>query len=319
MRELNITQQFGNDNIKELQSHFPAAKKNSNRISLNSDKEYIHYSVYNKFKNFEVIILDAKFATDIRINVMPSNSDTVVVRFLLDSSIQYENYQTHVGEGFTKGAALYNSYSEHSLILKANQSVKWLTILIPFKFYTYYTDSQWPQLDELVQQKKKWMIFESLTPQMNNALKDIFHFQTLTHGRVGLSIAKGLELATLFFVQILKRNSDSENIGIPDVEIKLMFKIKHYLTQDLSISPELKELSSRFGLNETKLRANFKKVFGMPPHQFLLREKLNEAHRLLSVSNESINTIALNLGFSDSSHFTRSFKKAFGYLPKDLR
>ena len=95
------------------------------------------------------------------------------MRFIADSAIEYENHKTNVGEGTEKGAALYNSFSEHTIIVKAGVNIRWVSIVIPLEFYHEFTESKWKHLDNLVLQKGDWMIFESLTPQMNKIIKEI--------------------------------------------------------------------------------------------------------------------------------------------------
>ncbi len=46
---------------------------------------------------------------------------------------------------------------------------------------------------------------------------------------------------------------------------------------------------------------------------------LQMAHDLLEHTDDAIGTITLESGFSNSSHFSRSFKAAFGRRPSDAR
>ena len=59
----------------------------------------------------------------------------------------------------------------------------------------------------------------------------------------------------------------------------------------------------------------FKKEVGMTPHSFIINERINRANKLLQ-KGVSISEASLIVGFSDQSHFTRNFKKYFGYTPK---
>jgi len=52
--------------------------------------------------------------------------------------------------------------------------------------------------------------------------------------------------------------------------------------------------------------------------QYIMQTRLNEAHSLLANHNISISDAALITGFSDSSYFSTSFKKLFGFSPSDL-
>lgn len=56
--------------------------------------------------------------------------------------------------------------------------------------------------------------------------------------------------------------------------------------------------------------------------EFVLTERLAAAHRMLSdpeLSRQTISDIALGVGFRDISYFNRTFRRAFGATPSDVR
>ena len=54
-------------------------------------------------------------------------------------------------------------------------------------------------------------------------------------------------------------------------------------------------------------------------YAYLKHYRMNSAAVQLRESNESINQIALSLGYSNASKFARAFRDVFGVLPKDYR
>jgi AraC family transcriptional regulator len=60
----------------------------------------------------------------------------------------------------------------------------------------------------------------------------------------------------------------------------------------------------------------FKHTLGLSPHRYVLRERIDEAQRLLAAGRMSISEVAFSLGFSDQSHFSQAFRKATGTTPK---
>lgn len=52
---------------------------------------------------------------------------------------------------------------------------------------------------------------------------------------------------------------------------------------------------------------------------FILKEKTEEAKRLLRYTDKPITSISAYLGFSSQSHFSRTFKKYTGSLPNEYR
>ncbi|MFL1012591.1 AraC family transcriptional regulator [Flavisericum labens] len=83
--------------------------------------------------------------------------------------------------------------------------------------------------------------------------------------------------------------------------------------------PSLKEFALQLGTNEFKLKYGFKELYGTTVHRFLLRERLRKAQMMIQFSDRSIKAIAHMTGFKSTAHFSRSFKKHFGYTPSELQ
>ena len=60
----------------------------------------------------------------------------------------------------------------------------------------------------------------------------------------------------------------------------------------------------------------FKNAVGVSPHQFIMRERIEKAKRLLRERRGSIVEVSLMLGFSSQSHFTSTFRRIVGVTPR---
>ncbi|MDJ0595352.1 MAG: AraC family transcriptional regulator [Pleurocapsa sp. MO_226.B13] len=60
----------------------------------------------------------------------------------------------------------------------------------------------------------------------------------------------------------------------------------------------------------------FKKSTGITPYQYLIKCRIDRAKILLRQEKLSITDIALEVGFSNQSHFTKHFKRLVGVTPK---
>jgi AraC family transcriptional regulator len=67
------------------------------------------------------------------------------------------------------------------------------------------------------------------------------------------------------------------------------------------------------------LLIGFRHGFGTTPAQYLIRERLRAAQRLLRDSRRDLTDIALSCGFSSHSHFTTAFTKQIGCSPSQYR
>lgn len=110
-------------------------------------------------------------------------------------------------------------------------------------------------------------------------------------------------------------------------KLRLSFEDVHKIRQghDIILNnldsalPSLKEFALQLGTNEFKLKYGFKELYGITVHRFLLRERLRKAKMMIQFSDQSIKAIAHMTGFKSTAHFSRSFKKHYGYTPSELQ
>lgn len=87
--------------------------------------------------------------------------------------------------------------------------------------------------------------------------------------------------------------------------------IQSHLDRDLS----LKELAALVDLSPHYFAQLFKQSIGLPPHQYLIRCRIERAKELL-IRQLPLAEIAKAVGFVDQSHFHRHFKRLVGVTPK---
>jgi AraC-like DNA-binding protein len=87
------------------------------------------------------------------------------------------------------------------------------------------------------------------------------------------------------------------------------------LLDDLAGDTSLSELAALCGRSRSHFIRAFKQSTGMPPHRWLLLQRVERAKDLLRGTTTPIAEIALTCGFSDQSHLTRVFAKAFRITP----
>jgi AraC-like DNA-binding protein len=81
----------------------------------------------------------------------------------------------------------------------------------------------------------------------------------------------------------------------------------------------LDELARRAGMSPYHFLRTFRRVTGMPPHQYVLRTRLHHAAVRLRTSEEPISMIAFDAGFGDLSTFNRRFRRLMGCSPGEWR
>ena len=90
--------------------------------------------------------------------------------------------------------------------------------------------------------------------------------------------------------------------------------IQEYLRANLHRNVTLKELTKLTGLSKAYVIRSFRRIVGMPPYEWLLQIRIQEARQRLK-DGDRICDLAIELGFADQSHFHRRFKKLTGMTP----
>ena len=81
----------------------------------------------------------------------------------------------------------------------------------------------------------------------------------------------------------------------------------------------MQELADFVKMNRSYLISVFKNDTGIGPGAYVTKLRIDEARRLLTVSGNSLSSIAEALGFSSQSHFQNVFKKETGETPMQYR
>jgi PAS domain S-box-containing protein len=79
------------------------------------------------------------------------------------------------------------------------------------------------------------------------------------------------------------------------------------------------DLATRANLSASQLQREFRRLFGMNPGDYILRVRLLMARRQLEETSTPVGRIALDCGFYDQSHFTRTFRSTTGMRPLEYR
>lgn len=87
--------------------------------------------------------------------------------------------------------------------------------------------------------------------------------------------------------------------------------VRAHLNSDMAVA----DLACQVNLSPHHFSMLFKQAVGVPPYQYVLQKRIDEAVRRLSAGRMTLSDVALSLGFSDQSHFSRAFRKLTGTTP----
>ncbi|MDR6206760.1 helix-turn-helix transcriptional regulator [Paraburkholderia graminis] len=81
----------------------------------------------------------------------------------------------------------------------------------------------------------------------------------------------------------------------------------------------IEEIAGACNLSRSYFIRAFRETTQRTPHQWLLERRVDQARELLKRSDRSLSDIAMACGFSDQSHFTRTFSQLVGTPPGHWR
>jgi len=98
-----------------------------------------------------------------------------------------------------------------------------------------------------------------------------------------------------------------------------MRAVLEYVKDNHAHPIEVKELAALVHLSVSQFERRFRKVFQISPLRHIMNVRIRAASLLLTTTNDTIASIALDCGFYDHSHCTRNFRKIMGVSPKEYR
>jgi AraC family transcriptional regulator len=132
----------------------------------------------------------------------------------------------------------------------------------------------------------------------------------------------GESLATALAVHLL-RHYIAFPATIPNITHKWIRteirRAREYVHDHLDRDLSLQEIADVSGVSANYLTSLFKETTGYSLHQYVIQQRVEKAKSLLRRSDLSIGEIAQRVGFYDSSHLTRHFKRLTGITPRTMR
>lgn len=99
------------------------------------------------------------------------------------------------------------------------------------------------------------------------------------------------------------------------------FKIdlEAYMNRHFTYNVSLAQFAKLTGRSLSTFKRDFVKTFNASPEKWLKKQRLEQAHFLLSQKHHRPSDVYLVVGFENLSHFSESFKEHFGYSPGRIK
>lgn len=154
-------------------------------------------------------------------------------------------------------------------------------------------------------------LIEKLTDSLN--LEESYQVQNIEYVR---SYLCGLEL----IIKLCELYENKGTIFGPNIEQNnKIYNCMAYFHTNYNKKIDIKELCKIACMSRTLLFKEFKRVTGLTPNDFLNDYRMKIANKLLQETDLSINEISSQVGYYDSSHFEKMYKRYFHTIPKKNR
>ena len=130
--------------------------------------------------------------------------------------------------------------------------------------------------------------------------------------------SKTLELITHSLAQLgTNKDCSSRVFTLHPRNVGCILNAKDILIDDIGTPPSLLELANMVGINKNKLNQGFREVFGTSVFDYLRICRLKQAKELLKSGEKNVTEVALEVGYTQQSSFTKAFKRHFGTYPSN--
>lgn len=116
-----------------------------------------------------------------------------------------------------------------------------------------------------------------------------------------------------------RRDLKGKKVKRSDDETLRLMKVEALLVKNYSVAPPtIEELSRISAMSPTKLKNDFKSLYGLPIYEYFQKNRMLKAKSLLVLGRYTIREIGMQVGYTNLSHFSNTFKKEFGFLPSEM-
>jgi len=136
--------------------------------------------------------------------------------------------------------------------------------------------------------------------------------------RWALHIADGLGLAMI--AHLLAHYGDSGEGKLPTgLSPSCLRRVTKFIADHMTDDIHVSDLAIVAGLCESYFAHAFRASTGLPPHRFIMSQRIERARLLLASNGMSVSEVGLDCGFKDASHFARVFRAHAGVSPGSYR
>lgn len=111
----------------------------------------------------------------------------------------------------------------------------------------------------------------------------------------------------------------AETVSENALPAQMVESLDAYIRENCSEEISNTEIGAIFGYHPFYVSRMLKEKKGITLRQYIISYRLKAAKRMLELTQKSMAEIAEEVGFTDASYFTKTFRQSFGMTPKEWR
>ncbi|KXX72197.1 AraC family transcriptional regulator [Flammeovirga sp. SJP92] len=212
---------------------------------------------------------------------------------------------------------IYNNLQKFKIVYPPNTKMSWFFIRFPKDLYDLIGTDKSSDFYQLISNPKPWFYYSPMLLEIELLINEVYDVLEDLTIRRGLFLAKGIETITKLRAHGITNKLNNVVYDIHPDDLEVMLQLKDEILADFTKMPNVMALSEAKGMSKSKLQRGFKSVFKMPILQFFNHQRVLEGQRRIKSTNHDFTQIAIELGYTDLSHFSRVYKQFLGKRPSE--
>ncbi|MDO4275031.1 MAG: response regulator [Eubacteriales bacterium] len=145
---------------------------------------------------------------------------------------------------------------------------------------------------------------------------DTFTYEKMLHSYSSVDeLSKGVDFCLRRYRELISERADNSSFSVQE----RIQEILRYLDENMDRMISRREAAKYVFLNEDYFSRMFRRETGMGYKEYIVKQKMDYAGKLLVDTNMPIALVASKVGYDNYTNFTQTFRKATGLTPTDYR
>lgn len=214
-----------------------------------------------------------------------------------------------------------NDYST-AMKYQAGVNFKFKSMQMPTAFFRSLL-SRYFGATEIARMEERFLtsvVKTAITPEMLRVLSEIDTSERFKEYEGVYVEGKMIELTALVLYGIAYHKTDEiKRLPQPNKsDVERVESLRERIQRNPALEYDARSVADEMGMSISKLNRVFRTLYATSLHSYVQDKRLECAAKLLQENDIAISEAAQKSGYSNMSHFSKSFLKKYGVLPKDF-